>query len=334
MGNFNIPVVLIIFKRKDKTLQVLERIAQIKPLKLYLLGDEGRDKEEKRLVKECREAVERSINWECEVIKNYAEVNRGVYDNIGGGAKWVLEKEPWAIFLEDDNLPELTFFSYCEELLHKYKDEKKVLWICGTNYLGKYQTKSIESYMFTKHLLPCGWASWSDKFLKYYDGELNLFVEETISEELENSYDKKALYNQQMSSLNREVTRKRNGEKFISWDFQMAFSIRIHNLYGISPSSNQIKNIGVDEHSEHGGNSFNDIMTKRFCGMESYPLNLPLTHPEKIYINKKYENLIGNIILYPLRIRVKYFVGRILKKVIGMDKNESLVNKIMFWRKR
>ena len=112
MARFNIPVVLFIFKR-EKAVEVIKRISLIRPEKLYILADQGRNEEERVAVERCRKKVESAIDWNCEIIRNYADENRGVYQNIGEGAKWVLRREKWAIFLEDDNLPELTFIECC-----------------------------------------------------------------------------------------------------------------------------------------------------------------------------------------------------------------------------
>lgn len=325
MNQFDIPIVLFLFKRVETTLQIIDRIAEIKPKKIYLLSDAGRNYEEKKLVEQCRLQVEKRINWNCQIIKKYAHTNIGVYENIGEGAKWVFKQEPMAIFLEDDNLPEISFFKYCEELLQKYEKNSEVLWICGTNYLGKYKSDSADSYMFTKHLLPCGWASWSSKFIEHYDGELAKAENEVLMKKVKKNYENKALYHQQIRSIKNELKRKHNNEKFLSWDYQMAFSLRVNNLYGISPKKNLIKNIGVDEHSEHGGTSFDNVMTQRFCGMDSYALEFPLTHPESIRVDHKYEKIIGNIILEPFSIRVRRTVGRITKKFLNIEPDFSFL---------
>ena len=125
MNNFEIPVVLFLFKRKDTIIRIIDRLRQVNVKKLYLMSDEGRTEEEKTKVRETRSIAEGAINWNCTVIKNYAKSNRGVYGNIALGAKWVFEREKCAIFLEDDNLPELTFFPYCEELLTRYQDDNR-----------------------------------------------------------------------------------------------------------------------------------------------------------------------------------------------------------------
>lgn len=325
MKRFDVPIVLFIFKRK-KAIDIIKRIEHVKPKRLYIIADGIRNIDEKKEVDECRRLVEKAITWDCEVIKNYSEKNRGVYENIGLGAKWVFEREKYAIFLEDDNLPELTFFPFCKELLDKYQEDTRVLWVCGTNYLGKYNTEDKSSYMFTKHMLPCGWASWSNKFNAFYDGDLELCDNEIILSKVKKQYYNNCVYNQYKDSWLSEYKKIKLGEKPSSWDYQMDFAIKANGLYGICPSNNQIKNIGVDEYSIHGGTTFDNIMTKRFCGMESYPIEFPLVHPTVVLPDERFEKSIANIILYPLKMRIKIKLSKTIKKVLGVSENTSLKN--------
>lgn len=322
MEHFDIPVVLFIFKR-DKAVEIVKRIGAVKPKKLYILADQGRNEEEKLQAQACREMVEAAIDWECEVIKNYAEENRGVYQNIGMGAIWVLQRERWAIFLEDDNLPEESFFPFCREMLHKYEKEDQILWVCGTNYLGDYTPKSGDSYVFTRHMLPCGWASWQGKFEKYYDGELRLTEDPAVMRRIGKAYCNRAVFRQYQRSWMGEKARIKAGQRPISWDYQMDFTIKAHNLYGICPCKNQIKNIGVDAYSIHGGTSFDMVMTQRFCGMDSYPLQFPLQHPKKLHLDPVFEKAIGRIVLYPLKSRVIGCVARCVRRILKVPAGKS-----------
>ena len=235
----------------------------------------------------------------------------------------MFQHEDKAIFLEDDNLPEISFFKYCEEMLSLYENDNRVLWICGTNYLESYQPKDGSSYMFTKHLLPCGWASWSDKFLKYYDGELSGLLEPGILDKVKYSYENKALFKQQLYNF-KGTKYKLDHNQIVSWDYQMCFSLRANSLYGISPSKNQIKNIGVDERSTHGGTSLNKVMTRRFCGMNSVKLDFPLKHPKHLIVDDEYEYKISNIILQPLTKRIIYSIVRKVKPFLGFGQYESV----------
>lgn len=334
MDEFDIPVALFLFKREASALKVLDRVRMRAPRRLYLLSDEGRDDAERALVAGVRAAVEGAIDWDCEVIRHYATENRGVFENIGKGATWVLEREKWAIFLEDDNVPEITFFDYCRELLHKYEHEPKVLWICGTNYLESYTPADHASYMFTQHLLPCGWASWAPKFQQYYDVDLASSEDPAVIATVKSRYRNKALFRQQLGSVQAERQRWNQGQRFISWDYHMAWSIRRHNVFGISPAQNQIRNIGVDEHSEHGGTSLELEMTRRFCGMDSLALTFPLRHPADIAPDPTYERTIGQLILLPAGARLKSLVRTMLGKVFRIDSATSITSTVRGWLRR
>lgn len=329
---FEIPVVLFIFKR-TKAVKIVEAISKVQPSKLYIIADGARNDEETADVEQCRAMVEESINWPCKVIKNYAEHNRGVYENIGEGAKWVFSLEESAIFLEDDNLPEVTFFEYCKEMLFKYKNNAKVLWVCGTNYLEKYNAPHNESFLFTKHMLPCGWASWADKFLKYYDGHL-----ETLDFEKVNSYKAqyypRALFETMKYTWLGEYERISHGGKATSWDYQMDYSLKANDLYGICPMRNQIQNIGIDEFSIHGGTSKKKALTDRFCERKTYPLDFPLVAPKEVCIDSGFERRIGNIILPPIRLRIQYKVLRIIRSLFQIPYNITTKDFFKYGRKK
>lgn len=332
MDRFDVPVAIFIFKR-DKAVDIVRRIGEVKPEKLYIIADHGRNDEEKKLAENTRAAVEAAIDWDCEVIKNYAEENRGVYENIGEGAKWVLRREKHAIFLEDDNLPEITFFEFCRQMLEKYENDTRVLWICGTNYLGNYTPASGDSYVFTRHMLPCGWASWSNKFERFYDGKLELCKNPTVIKRVGAVYSEKALYNQYRRSWMGEFYRISSGNKPISWDYQMDLTIKANNLFGICPCQNQIKNIGVDEFSVHGGNSMAMKMTKRFCGMNSYPIQFPLKHPSTLLADDVFEKKIGKIMLFPLSIRIRWALARGVRALCGVPYGKSFKSHVLKGKK-
>lgn len=328
MEHFEIPIVLFIFKRAEKSAIILDQIAKVRPQKLYLIADGPRNKNEEEEVNKCRVTIEQHITWNCEVIKNYATRNRGVYENIANGAKWVFEREKVAIFLEDDNFPAISFFKYCEELLQYYKDDTRILWICGTNYMNEYEPKDGSDYVFTKLMLPCGWASWSHKFLKFYDGELALFRNEAIKDKVKNEYRNKTLYKQDLNCWEQVIYEIDNHKKIFSWDYQMAFTLRINSLYGIAPKYNQIKNIGADEYSIHGGTTMEKELTSRFCEVPIKELSIPLKHPKAVMIDMEFERKMEQIIIAPITDRLKNGLIDIIKKCLHIKKQESLKGKI------
>lgn len=328
MSQFEVPVAIFMFKRADKTARIIDQVSKIQPRKLYLIGDGPRSEDDRTQVEECRLVVESHVSWDCELVKNYAERNRGVYENIAGGAKWVLEREPYAIFLEDDNFPALSFFPFCEELLKKYQDDTRVLWICGTNYLKEYEPSDGCDYVFTQLMLPCGWASWSHKFAKYYDGNLDLFDDEYLRWRVGQSYENKKLLRQNMASWEMEIDRIKKKLKPISWDFQMAYTLRVHNLLGIAPKYNQITNIGADEFSMHGHGSMKNEMTRRFCELPIKEMPSPLKHPKAVLVDLEFERMTEKIIIMPFSVRFKSRFGIPLKSFLGIPRDVSITKSV------
>ena len=155
------PVVLIIFNRPDRTKKVFEAIRQAKPTKLLIIADGPREERtgETELCAQTRSIVEK-VDWDCDVIKKYADSNLGIKNCIGKeGLPWAFEIAEEAIILEDDCLPNQTFFRFCQELLKKYRYDERVMTISGSNLLVEWKS-DIQDYHFSNHFSCWGWASW------------------------------------------------------------------------------------------------------------------------------------------------------------------------------
>lgn len=312
---FSTPVCLMFFLRTDKLLKIIDVLRQVSPSIVYLLSDGPRSKEEFGKIQKARETIERALDWGCQIRRIYQDKNKGVYQNIACGAMKVFSEVPKAIFLEDDNLPSKSFFTYCQEMLNKYENNQQILWICGTNYLGEYENKAGDSYFFTQQLLPCGWASWSNKFLSNYDGLLETFSNKAKKKAFRKSFGSSTLlYLQEKAMIKIEIGNIKKKGRPHSWDYQMMWSLRANGLYGIAPKVNLINNIGVDDLSVHGGNNWASKMTRRFCGIPERELPFPLKDPDKVAIDKRFEKKTGKIIRHPLRSLLKTLISVFILK--------------------
>lgn len=319
MTSFPVAIAVFVFNRDDLTRQVLRQLALVCPSKLYIISDGPRTEQEKLLVEQTRSVVDEVVDWECDIVRCYREDNVGVYHNLTGGIEFVLSREEQAIFLEDDNLPELSFFQFAHEMLQKYEAEDSVLWVCGTNYLEDVSSQTGDSYFFTRNLQPCGWATWSSKFLKYYDKNL---CDLDKVEEVATSYLNKELFEQQYFSWRKTKHLVENDNRRASWDHQMSFCLRRHGLFGVVPVYNQIRNIGVDSRSTHGGSSMLKPMTYRFTRMGTSNLRFPLRHPQKIGINEELERRLEKVILMPAYLRQVVTAIRMTKRLFGISEFE------------
>jgi hypothetical protein len=130
------PVGFIIFNRPDVTERVFGEIARAQPPQLLIVAD-GPRPERPGEAEKCAaaRAIAERIDWPCDVLKNYSDVNLGCARRVSSGMIWIFEQVNEAIILEDDTLPDPTFFRFCEEMLEKYRDDERVMHISGDNWL-------------------------------------------------------------------------------------------------------------------------------------------------------------------------------------------------------
>ena len=166
---FNTPILLIIFKRKDTALKVLETIKEVKPKKLYIAADGWRNEEEKIKCIDTREAVLKAADWECEVKTLFQDKNLGCCNGVSKAITWFFDNEEQGIILEDDIIAENSFFYYCEKLLDYYKDNEQIMHIAGDSPLDRKVGEASYYFATVQHCW-C-WASWRRAW-KYYDSTM------------------------------------------------------------------------------------------------------------------------------------------------------------------
>ena len=132
---YQVPILLIIFRRKNVALQSLERIRKIQPAKLYIAGDGARShvKGEQEAVEETRKAVLDAIDWPCDIHTLFQKQNLGCSKGVYTAINWLFENEEKGIILEDDCMMQESFFPFVEELLERYKNDERIGMIDGAN---------------------------------------------------------------------------------------------------------------------------------------------------------------------------------------------------------
>ena len=168
------PVVLLVFKRAEETARVFEVVRQVKPPKLLVVADGPReDRPDEPAKCAATRAVIDRVDWECEVLTNYSDVNLGCKERVSSGLHWVFSLVEEAIIVEDDCVPDASFFRYCDELLEKYRDCPQVMSVTGENTHG-YQNPDA-SYCFSYYSFYWGWATWRRAW-ELFDGKMELWA--------------------------------------------------------------------------------------------------------------------------------------------------------------
>lgn len=303
------PVLFIIFKREDTTKRVFERIREAQPPRLYIAAD-GPRKDRPDEAEKCqtvRKVVE-SIDWPCEVHRLYRDENLGCGKGVSSAITWFFNNEEQGIIIEDDVLPHLDFFRYCDEMLDRFKDDTTVHLISGNNYFYKGY-ESQYSYYKSVMMNIWGWASWR-RVWETYRFNVGIYPEEIICQRLNERFPKRtALYylNIYHKMLRMEVD---------TWDYQLFFNQVFYNRFSISPYTNMIQNIGFeDRDATHTSAANSRISTQQ----SSSPF--PLQNPSADYMD--YDADLHAIKMTNLKLsspicRFFHFPIRIIKKIIQL----------------
>ena len=266
------PVVLLIFNRPDTTERVFETIRQVKPPKLLVVAD-GPRADQPGEAEKCAavRAILDLVDWDCQVIKNYADTNLGCRERVSSGLNWVFETVEEAIILEDDCLPHPTFFRFCEELLERYRHDDRIMAISGDNFqLGRQPIES--SYYFSSYMHIWGWATWRRAW-QFYDLEMTEWPQVRETHEFGNR--------QQSKVAARYWSRvfQNAYEGFNTWDYAWVFACWSQNGLIILPSVNLVSNIGFREDATH-----TKVVTP-FTNLKVEEMTFPLIHPTSVSQN-------------------------------------------------
>lgn len=260
-------ILILAFNRPSKTRTLLNRLKNIKPNNLYVALDGPRKKNDEDIIN-CSAVLKafELIDWDCSIKFLKRTENLGCSRAIVGALNWFFEHEDYGIIFEDDCIPDLTFFPFCDELLDRYSDSDQIMMISGTN-LGV--TSVDDSYFFSKYGQIYGWATWKRAWNKY---EIDI---------VENGIDDKFSSKAEMKFW------KRNFNKIL-WDVQWAiYSIWKNNGLAVVPNINLVQNIGFDNEGTHYKDPSNvkaNIRTEKMI--------FPLIHPNKINKNEVIDEFI------------------------------------------
>src|SRR5262249_47548369 len=162
-----VPVLFLVFNRPETTARVMEAIRAAGPERLYVAADGPRDSKTGE-AEHCAEVRQLAMNvdWPCDVRTLFRDRNLGCRRAVSSAITWFFEQEPEGIILEDDCLPSFDFFPYCAELLERYRDDERVMAICGSAY-ADVSSDYPHSYYFSYYADMWGWATWRRAWLHY-----------------------------------------------------------------------------------------------------------------------------------------------------------------------
>jgi hypothetical protein len=261
-------VAFIIFNRPQYASRVFEAIRKARPPLLLVIADGPREghREDREGCRLSRALIDR-VDWDCEVRKNYSEINLGCGRRVASGISWVFDQVEEAIILEDDCVPDITFFQFCEELLERYRTDQRIGQIGGVNYQSA-RGGMKHSYYFSRHPYIWGWASWRRAW-EGYDFNMELWPLLRERGWLAHLFEDKGTV--RYYTFNFDKTHQRIID---TWDYQWFFHCWVNNRLSILPELNLVSNIGYDYvYATH------TRMKSRLANVPVEPISFPLVHP-------------------------------------------------------
>lgn len=268
IGMSHTPVAFFVYHRLHTTAKVFERIAEARPPVLLVVGD-GPRSDRSNDEEQC--AAVRSLvtnpSWDCQVRLNLSDSNLGLGKRFSSGLEWTFREVEEAVILEDDCLPDPSFFPYCDELLGRYRDDERVMMVSGDNYQFGLD-RGDQSYFFSHGVGTYGWASWRRAF-RHYDVLMKDWPAERKKNWLGEIWPEPEAEHYWRDRF--DATHR--GE-IDTWDYQWAFAMWRRRGVQVAPNGNLISYIGCVPDAVHTKDP-----AAPYCSLPTVPMPWPMRPP-------------------------------------------------------
>jgi hypothetical protein len=299
----DVAVVFLVFNRPEPTQRVWARIREAQPRRLFVVAD-GPRPDQPGDADRCaavRRIVEQ-VDWPCTVEREYAATNLGCARRVSSGLDWVFTRTDEAIILEDDCVPDPTFFPFCAELLERYRNEPRVAQIAGCTFHGG-SGDGPASYYFSRYPHCWGWATWRRAW-QLYDHAMPAWSATREPDWL-------------APSVPDPAERRVWAERFAatasgrvdSWAYRWTWAVWRQGCLSVLPYRNLVSNIGFDGSATH---------TRKSNPQAALPVSsmrFPLVHPGSITRDAAADERTSHRVFRPPSLAAR--VGRRLRKIFA-----------------
>lgn len=314
-ANYDLSVLLIFFTRPDTFQEVFAQVKKARPARLFLACDGPREGNANDRVKieQCK-AIASDIDWECEVHTFYSEENRGCGRGPSDAISWAFSHTDKLVILEDDCVPEDSFFPYMEELLERYAYDERIAMISGLNHFKDWDCGGY-SYCFTKTAAIWGWGTWK-RVWDRYDYFLKKTEDPYCIKLLEKDIAHKRARRGRISAW-KETACQASKKKIQHWDHQFGFVKYTQSQLGIVPKTNLICNIGAGAGSTHA-EKVRPVAWKpgRVLFMPTASIQTPLQHPDYMICDRYYDEKYFDTMAHPPKI--VRFITKVKRRIFGV----------------
>ncbi len=305
------PVLFLIFNRPEEASATFASIRQTKPPRLYIAADGPRpDRPEEAALCEQARMVAKQVDWPCEVKTLFRKRNLGCGMAVSSAITWFFQQEAEGIILEDDLTPEQGFFTFCDELLDRYRQAENIMHIAGNNFqFGKRHSDA--SYYFSLFPHCWGWATWARAW-KFFDFEMR-HTANFIAQHLP-----KLVPDTKSLAYWQDIFSKTKNGAIDSWAYRWQYSIWKNNGLCILPEHNLVKNFGF------AGNATHTTKKNIVDNLETFPMEWPLVHPLNAEQCRVADNFSFNTIFTDRGTAYRSFVEECITRIDSGKLDEAL----------
>lgn len=277
-----VPVLFLIFDRKEVSVEAFQEIRKYQPLELYIAAD-GSRKNKPGETERCiatREAIINLVDWDCNVHTLFRDENLGCAKAVSEAISWFFESEESGVIIEDDVVVSQDFFKLCEEFLPFYAENERIMMITS-QFLGNKNEQKPNRYTFSNAAYIWGWATWRRAWEKM---DMSMSKWPTIGLfKLIKAYGlfEGVMYHHYYSVAFRKIS---NGITFNSWATRWNFSVLANNGLSMTPLVNLSKNIGC---SGVGGAHYEESDEDPYLHLALGSIEWPVSILGSIDANKK-----------------------------------------------
>lgn len=289
LNNLDVSVLILFFTRPDSLKALFEQIRKARPARLFLYQDGPRSERDLVGIEACRKVVE-IIDWPCEVHRNYQEHNSGCDPSNYLSQKWAFSLSDKVIVLEDDDIPSVSFFTFCKEMLDRYENDPRISMITGFNYDEVTQDIPYD-YFFASTFSIQGWASWRRVF-NDWDETYSWLDDDFNRRQLE---DVVKAHKHQQAFIDFCRYHRKTGKAYYETIFHAAMFF--NSGLSIVPRVNLINNLGACGEGVHlsGTNATLPRAYRRIFEMGRHEMPSKLRHPRYIIENIAYKERVFRV---------------------------------------
>jgi hypothetical protein len=293
---FKKPIALLLYARPNETSVIFDILKKISAVKIYVSLDYPKSDNcdliyNNEMVKSIINSEESNFN----IIKVFNNENLGPMRSYINLMEMVFQNEEEVIYLEDDNLPSLSFFYFCSNMLDKYRLDFRIRYISGMNRINDYPKDYEYDYFFSNLNTHWGHATWKRTYESMLDS-VN-YIESSYYKSLFNELRKQTLGKPNLNQISESLYHKSHFRGFplsASFLLNSMTSSYISSSLVIIPKLNLVTDIGATKFTVHGDElKFLPFRVQKMYFRTNYEIDFPLKHPpfivnDLIYLKKTY----------------------------------------------